>query len=362
MTVLAQPERIGLVFQPIVDLARAVVTGYEGLARFYVQPRATPDRWFAAAEELGLAAELEARVVERMLKMRALLPPNCFLSINLGPNVAGSEAVRQAFAAAGELGGVVIEITEQVAVDDYELLSQALAPMRAAGASLAVDGAGAGFAGLRHISALRPDFVKVDRRLVAELDTNPAKATIVEMLGTAAGRLDAWLIAEGVERDSELVRLMQLGVPLAQGYRLARPSPVMDALDDDVEELLAQAQTRERSGGAWTLYEPCRSIDAGASRASIAELFFTDPRTTMVTLVDRHDRPVSIVTRRGFVTGQDPAPVSMTIEARSDVAEIARRAITRPTEVRFDPLVCCDERGRLVGIVRVERLLEALAR
>jgi EAL domain-containing protein (putative c-di-GMP-specific phosphodiesterase class I) len=359
LTVLAEPERIGLVFQPIVDLAHAVVTGYEGLARFYVQPRATPDRWFAAAEELGLAAELEARVIERMLKMRALLPPNCFLSINLGPNAAGSEAVQQAFASAGELGDVVIEITEQVAVHDYGLLSDALAPLRSAGAALAINGAGAGFA---RISALRPDFVKVDRGLVAELDTDPAKATIIEMLGTAAGHLGAWLIAEGVERDSELLRLMQLGVPLAQGYRLARPSPVMDGLDADVEELLANAQTQEHRGGAWALHEPCPSIEVGAPRAAIAELFFADPRTTLVTLVDRDERPVSIVSRRGFITDQAPSPVSMTVGTRSDIAEIARRAITRPNELRFDPLVCCDERGRLVGIVRIERLIEALAR
>ena len=129
------------------------------------------------------------------------------------------------FADAGDLRGVVIEITEQTAVACYDALVTALAPARAAGALLAVDDAGAGFASLKHITVLRPDFVKVDRDLIAGIDTDETKAAVVEALGMFTSRLDAWLIAEGVETIAELDRLLSLRVPLVQGYGLGRPRP-----------------------------------------------------------------------------------------------------------------------------------------
>jgi EAL domain-containing protein (putative c-di-GMP-specific phosphodiesterase class I) len=178
----AGPDRARV--QPIVDLAHGVLTGYEALARFDADPRATPDRWFAAATQLGVVAELEAAVIRRALAKRAVLPQNCFMSINVGPHAIGADSVQRTFADAGELAGVVIELTEQAAVNDYEALNAAFAPLRAAGAVLAVDDAGAGFASLRHIADLRPGFVKVDRELVAGLDRDPAKAAIVECSGS----------------------------------------------------------------------------------------------------------------------------------------------------------------------------------
>ena len=70
--VLLDPLQPQLVFQPIVDLRRGVVAGYEALSRFSGPPRANPDEWFAAADRLGVGAELEARVV----RGRAARPPD----------------------------------------------------------------------------------------------------------------------------------------------------------------------------------------------------------------------------------------------------------------------------------------------
>ena len=210
-------------FQPIIDTARGTVVGYESLARFSGPPHATPDRWFAVARAAGVGAELEARALRAALEARAALPPNCFLSVNVGPEALLTAPVAAVFADAGDLRGVVVEITEQTAVANYDALVTAIAPVRAAGALLAVDDAGAGFASLKHITVLRPDFVKVDRDLIAGIDTDETKAAVVEALGMFTSRLDAWLVAEGVETTAELDRLLSLRVPLAQGYGLGPP-------------------------------------------------------------------------------------------------------------------------------------------
>ena len=216
-------------FQPIIDTARGTVVGYESLARFSGPPHATPDRWFAVARAAGIGAELEARALRTALEARSALPPNCFLSVNVGPDALLAAPVAAVFAGAGDLRGVVVEITEQVAVTCYDALITAIAPVRTAGALLAVDDAGAGFASLKHITVLRPDFVKVDRDLVAGIDADETKAAVVEALGMITSRLDAWLIAEGVETTAELDRLLSLRVPLVQGYGLGRPRPMMGA-------------------------------------------------------------------------------------------------------------------------------------
>ena len=203
-------------FQPIIDTARGTVVGYESLARFSGPPHATPDRWFAVARAAGIGAELEARALRTALEARSALPPNCFLSVNVGPDALLAAPVAAVFAGAGDLRGVVVEITEQVAVTCYDALITAIAPLRTAGALLAVDDAGAGFASLKHITVLRPDFVKVDRDLVAGIDADETKAAVVEALGMITSRLDAWLIAEGVETDRR-------ARPPAVTARAARP-------------------------------------------------------------------------------------------------------------------------------------------
>ena len=128
-----------------------------------------------------------------------------------------------------DLSQLVVEVTEAAPVEDYAALLRALAVLRDAGAWIAVDDAGAGYASLNHVIQIRPDFVKLDRALVMDVDRDPAKHALVETFGVLAGRLDAWLLAEGIEREGEREVLAAMGVPLAQGFGLARPRAGMDA-------------------------------------------------------------------------------------------------------------------------------------
>ena len=267
--VLRDPDRVDVHFQPIVDLRRGVLAGYEVLARFRSDPYLSPDQWFDAAARIGRRAELEAVTLGRALDARRCLPPNCFLSMNVGPDALLDDRVMATLRDAGPLGGVVVEITEQSAVDDYDRLRGRIDPLREAGAHLAVDDAGAGYASLSHVAALRPDFIKVDRGLVAGIDRDPAKAAVMETLGTFGSRIDAWVIAEGIERAAELRRLMQLEVPLGQGYRLGRPAPDMRELDGEVLDLHQRIE-RVTGDGLAHLVEPvaaARLADRGRCAA-----------------------------------------------------------------------------------------------
>ena len=317
--ILTGEQDLKIVVQPIVDLARGVVCGYEALSRFTGPPDATPDRWFDAAGRLGRSGALEARAIEAALARRADLPINCFLTLNVSPHALAAQEVQDVFAQAGSLAGIVVELTEQSVVDDYDELLARLQPLRDAGALIAVDDAGAGYASLRHVLAIRPDLVKLDRSLADGVDRDPAKAAVVEMLGALAGRLDAWLLAEGIEREAELETLVGLGVPLAQGYLLARPTDEFAlAIGDDLAGHLRERAARPVAGLIAELVEP--------------------------------------------VTEDDPDPVTlMSVLPTERIQDVALRVIVRETSERFAPVACRDELGRVVGIVRLERLVAHLA-
>ncbi len=118
---------------------------------------------------------------------------------------------------------IVLELTEHVPVEDYGVLNRALEPFRAAGARLAVDDTGAGFASLRHILDLHPDFIKLDIGIVRGLDRDPSRAAMAEMLVRFAARVGIRVVAEGIETESERASLVELGAEWGQGYLLGRP-------------------------------------------------------------------------------------------------------------------------------------------
>ena len=348
----SRPGVVRMDFQPIVDTARGTVVGYESLARVAGPPYVPPDHWFARARAAGVGAELEARALRTALEARSALPPNCFLSVNVGPDALLSAPVAAVFEHAGDLRGVVVEITEETPVACYDALVARIAPLRAAGALLAVDDAGAGFASLKHIMVLRPDFVKVDRDLVAGIDTDETKAAVVEALGMFTSRLDAWLVAEGVETAAELDRLLSLRVPLAQGYGLGVPRPVMGPADHDAVALCRRRMSVAGYGGLFDLAEHAPRVTAAEAAAAA---FAADPARTWAAVVDEFDRPVTLVHRRGR------AHPPLCVLPTERLPDVARRVASRPADERHTPVVLCDGRGRLVGLVTVERVLGRLA-
>ena len=276
----------------------------------------------------------------------------------MSPDALASAPVQELIARQDSLAATVFEITEQAPVDDYDALLADLEPARKLGALLAIDDAGAGYASLSHITHLRPDFVKLDRALVDGCDADLTKRAALEMLGTLAGRIDAWVIAEGIERREELEALMALEMPLAQGYYLSRPGPEMGTIDPELAEWLTRMSAwRHTSETIVALVESVRTEPAGKPSAA-AHAYLADPRLETVVFVDEAGRPAGLSVRMGDGT---PRPVTV-VSADERPAEVLRRALTRDTRVRFDPLVCRDAIGRCVGLVRIERLVEALLR
>jgi len=355
--ILSGNDPIVFHYQPIVDLSRGVVAGYEALARFPADMGKPPDVCFEIAGDLGKRIELEEAVSRAALESRKLLPPNCFLSVNMSPAFVLSDQWLELLASIPDLSGTVVEITEGELITDYEPIRARFAQIQSLGGSIAVDDAGAGYASLKHIVEIRPSFIKLDRIFVTNCHTDRAKAALIEMIGRAASRLDAWIIAEGIETEAELCELMNLGAPLGQGYFLGRPNPQMQSLAEDKAILIRERAKAHKSESDLRKYlQPC---PVHSSPGSAESLLVADLAVDTVVVIDQWNRPVEIVERHP-IGGLRRILDIMKIQILSDPSEVLHRALTRPAVRRFDPFAVIDNQGQFQGIVSIDRLMRAL--
>jgi EAL domain-containing protein (putative c-di-GMP-specific phosphodiesterase class I) len=215
-----------MAFQPIVDVARREVFGYEALVRGgggqgagWVLDQVTPATMYRFDQTCRvLAIETAAR-----LGLRSML------SINFMPNAVYEPAscIRLTLAAAERMHfpveRLMFELTEGERIVESEHVLRILRDYHGRGFTTAIDDFGAGFAGLNLLAQFQPQVLKVDMELVRGIDASAVKQAIVQGVALIASRLGSRLVAEGVETRAELDCLRGLGIELFQGYLLAKP-------------------------------------------------------------------------------------------------------------------------------------------
>lgn len=238
--------RLTAVYQPIFDLATGTVLGWEGLIRpMSPSPFLDPVSLFAAAEAGGQLVALDFACMETIVAGAGRLPEGAFLSVNLSPRTL--EAAEFSTAALLAILGrhdlaprrLVIELTERQPIDDVERVLVKLDTFRRAGIRLAADHLGAGNAGLRLLTDLRFDIVKVDLGLVHRTAPGGRASAVVESIVAFAARTGALVVGEGVEDADQIDQLLALGVPAAQGYLLGRPGALPESTVGETPPLTA---------------------------------------------------------------------------------------------------------------------------
>lgn len=337
-------------FQPIIDLDRRLVVGYEALARF-THPDAQgvgPDVWFARARARGVQPELEAAVLRTAMARGAEMPFDAFLAVNVESDSLRHPLVREVFNEVPDLTGLVLEITEHTSWV-WADIEPAINAVRAKGALIAVDDAGAGYSGLQQILELRPSILKLDRSIVDGVATDEAKVALVEMIGLFASRVDALVVAEGIESLADAKRLSDMRVPLAQGFLFARPSPDFVDIDTEVSSQLAAfadlgGETIHR------LVETVPTISVGESAAHA----WADVGNDWVVVVDENRRPHGLVDPAAAIAGELVS--TLTVNVNCKPSEVAQRVSAGRSEPGA-PILVTDDSGHFLGVVTLRRLL-----
>lgn len=241
---LASPDPITPVFQPLIDLTTGRTIGYEALSRFNTEVQRAPDAWFNQAQACGRGLQLEMAAIRAALSAPNR-PAGTYLSLNFSPSAIASAKILSVLPQ--DLSSVVIEITEHELAAEDGALEDGIGRLRARGARIAVDDAGSGYAGLKQLMRVQPDVIKLDRSLIEGINNDGAKTALVEFFVMFARRVSAGICSEGVETVDELRTLVNLGVNYGQGYLLGRPAEPWKPTSQEITRALATGALRTHS-------------------------------------------------------------------------------------------------------------------
>jgi EAL domain-containing protein (putative c-di-GMP-specific phosphodiesterase class I) len=226
-------------FQPIVDLQTLELHEYECLFRpqMPMLPQSISSI-VAAAIYTERSIELDlfiiATILERAGRLEAVAREAGKEPRRFGINFTPASLLDPAFEAKALAGMVravglspsriTVECTEQQSVADLGPLKRQVKALRRLGFGFAVDDAGAGYASFALVAALRPTIIKIDREITMGISHDDAKQALVEAFVSFGRRINAKLVAEGIETRKDLAKLREFGVDYGQGYLLGKPA------------------------------------------------------------------------------------------------------------------------------------------
>ncbi|MCB1916171.1 MAG: EAL domain-containing protein [Rhodocyclaceae bacterium] len=231
-----QGNEFVLYFQPKVNMRLGTVVGAEALIRWQDPERGIlpPSDFLPLVERHELAIALDDWVIGEAVRLQAgWLAQGVRLPV--GVNVSGryllkgglAESVRRALSAHPSVDAAMLEleVLESSALDDLAAVARSIEQCRRIGLSVALDDFGTGYSSLSHLRRLPADILKIDRSFVGEMLTDSGGHAIVEGVIGLSRAFHRQVIAEGVESDAHVARLLELGCELGQGYGIARPMP-----------------------------------------------------------------------------------------------------------------------------------------
>lgn len=304
-------------FQPVVHLETHAIVAHEGLIRSALAGTAlTPTDLLDLARARGRLADFELGAARCIVRQFAQTGAGGRLLINLSAHAILQAGVRpedviEALTVPGlDIGRITIELTERDIVEDASKLAHSLGFLRASGIRIALDDFGNGHSNFEMWNEIHPEVVKIDRYLINGLSRSAEKLAIVRALCTVAETLGSDLVGEGVEHPDDLRMLRELRIPYAQGFLVARPSPMpimhlgqayIDAVADQevVVPPRLSGPVSVRPLKAEHLLIEAPAVSAAQNNDHVAAIFSMHDRLHAIAVVE-HGRPVGIINRRHF--------------------------------------------------------------
>ncbi|WP_051261284.1 GGDEF domain-containing protein [Desulfovibrio inopinatus] len=379
--------RIKSVYQPIVDLKHGNIFAWEALSRGPADGHfVSPLMLFNFAEDVGSVFRLERVCRESAFRQFGQHDPGQRLFVNIHPRTltdpgfspGQTKELLEKYRMRPQ--DVVFEITERHSTKDFNLFHRTLEHYRNEGYQVAVDDVGAGYSGLWSIAEIRPDFIKVDMSLIRGIDSNPVKRALLETFLAFSDKIGCKIITEGIETESELSCLIQMGAHYGQGYFLQRPDSPKPNLSPEVISRIALGQRKissfpVRSQSIRELVDHNQFVSTKTTVGKVKEIFEEDEsiislavldKVTPVGLLMSHhmDRVlstrygVSLYSMREVTRIMDTSP--LIVDAALPVEDVAKAAMARDSYKIYDHVVVVED-GAFLGLASVQRMLDSLA-
>lgn len=365
-------------FQPIIDGGLRRPIGYEALARGPVGSALhLPEALFAAAHRANRCLELERACLTAALHGFASLRIEGRLFVNVLPQTLLhwlefpgwlDERLRSLELDPHQL---VIELTEHGLTEDHVPLLAAIDPLRRMGCDIALDDLGAGASGLKTWSAVRPEYVKVDRYFVSGIEHDPVRGEILRSIVDMARAIGCRVIAEGVENAAQCTLALELGVDHVQGYLLGRPQSV-PRLDSAAAVALERVAAGVTVDCAEHLALPVPDVPDSTPVGQVVEMFRMHPTCTALAVttagqpvgVVRRDELLILLSKPLYPEVYNRKPVSavmdanaVRIDARARLDQVSRVVTGQSDAGRRDDFIitrqgCYLGMGRMIDLLR----------
>lgn len=387
---IVKNKAIKTVFQPIVSLKSGDILGYEALSRITCESDIeNTEMLFEVAGKYNRLWDLELICRTKALESayKFMVPPyNKKLFMNVNPNTMHDDAFKKGFTREFlrqykiAPHNVIFEITERNVIDDMDGFKSTVSHYKSQEYKIAIDDAGAGYSGLNLISDVNPNFIKLDMKLIRNINEDNLKGALVMGMVEFSQASNVRLIAEGIETYEELETIIKLGVQYGQGYFIKQPDEdingvnqnvIQDILDINVN-VSQQSECNMRNSPIKCLCDNTATISPQGSVIKVYEKIKEDPNSFGLTIVE-DGTPIGIITKEklalslsgqyGFTLYQNK-PISvimdkefLSVDCETPVNVVSSLAMARPNGKLYDFIVVT-EGNKYAGTVTIKKLLE----
>ncbi len=387
---IIEKNQIRSVFQPIISLRDGQILGHEALSRITCKSIiSNTEELFQLAGECNRLWDLEllCRVKSLEAAFIQMKPPYAKkLFVNVNPKVMHDIKFRDGFTIEYLTKyniipeNIIFEITEREAIHDMESFQGAVEHYKKQHYKIAIDDAGAGYSGLNLISDIHPHYLKLDMKLIRNIDKDSLKYVLVKSLIDFSKITNISLIAEGIETKEELKALINLGIQYGQGYYIQKPDEVMKEIDSDlIQFILDMNQKRNNNLGIKlsNLYienitKNTRTISPSTKVEQVFDDFKENPDVYGMCIV-LQEKVLGIITRENLIL-KVSGRYGFSLYQRKEISDIMDKdylevdyhtpintvsylAMERENNKIYDMIVVTKE-GKYYGTVTVKDLLQ----
>lgn len=387
---IIQHKRIRAVFQPIISLWDGFVLGYEALSRV------TGESLIKSPEDLFIAAGKHNRLWDLELLCRTIALESAYkfmispfdkkLFLNVNPSTMHDETFKKGFTKEFlkqyEIApnNVIFEITEKHVIEDMVGFLSTINHYKSQNYKIAIDDAGAGYSGLNLISDINPNYIKLDMKLIRNINLSSLKSALVRGMVEFSKTSNVKLIAEGIETYEELEEIINLGVQYGQGYYFQKPETEIKEIRIEIIDLVKDINFRKNNSVrddsfSSSIKHLCTTtgIVCPAKKISqVCNIFETNQDCFGLCVVE-NDIPVGIISKEklyqklggqyGYTLYQNK-PVSaiidnnfLQVDCETPVKVVSTMAMSRAHENLYDFIVV-SENNKYFGTVTVKDLLQ----
>lgn len=380
-------NKINVLFQPIISLRDGSILGYESLSRgpidsfFY-----SPLNLFEYAEKIGKLWELEYLCRKNIINHSNIIDCKYKLFLNISPNIINDSRFTQGFTKKYlDLNNInperiVFEITENIAIEDMSEFRNVIENYRIQNYEIAIDDAGAGYSGLNLISDINPNYIKLDMKLIRDIDKDFIKQSLIKSMVEYATLTNTKLIAEGIETKGELIKLIELGINYGQGFYIQKPSSCLSELKDCIKDEIKNtnrkynhlSEKKISNLRISNITSNTKTLSPSISISQVFEIMKKDQYLDGLCITE-DSKVLGVITRNDFfkkLSGQfgynlfSKKPITtvmsknyLKVDSYENIDIVGKKALSRPPDKVYDFIVVTED-DKYLGIVTVKELLE----